>query len=380
MEKQIENYIEENLKDGAKDVALAFVTYLREIGIEFYKDKGPCWKDKIYYWLKCGNACVGFLAIKDPEEPQNLWTVWCEDGNTDWSKTHGMDEELINIGCSRIDFCGFCHSCGGGKDRTILGRNFENVCNCTFRIDNPTAKELPFMKKMAEIRKNDILNGGNMAIQFAGKAWKTTTTKLVACGVPVSDLLPLADLAELEYLALETDQICDLTPICRLSRLKVLFLAHNAIVDVAPVRELINLTTLSFWDNRVRDITPLKGLTKLTALGLGANEVEDLTPLSEMHCLIEADLEHNRIKDVRPLGKLKSIKNLYLSDNAIDDISPLAGLTTLVELGLYKNKISDLSPLSNLTNLQKLELADNPLTEEQIAELQKMLPQCTIIR
>lgn len=161
MEKQIEAYIEENLSGEAKETALAFAAHLRELGIEFYKDTCPCWRDKIYYWLKYKDACVGFLAIKDPDEPHNLWTVWCDDGTTDWSQTFGLDEALIEVGCSHIDFCGFCGACGGGRDRVILGRTFENVCNCTFRLDNPTSDSLSFMKKMVEIRKADILRGAN---------------------------------------------------------------------------------------------------------------------------------------------------------------------------------------------------------------------------
>ena len=51
MSKQIEDYIDENLIDEAKTVALEFVTFLRNNNIEFYKDNGPCWKYKIYYWL-----------------------------------------------------------------------------------------------------------------------------------------------------------------------------------------------------------------------------------------------------------------------------------------------------------------------------------------
>ena len=55
---QIEEYICENLAGGAKETALEFVAFLREKGIEFYKDNSPCWRDKIYYWLKGENKCV----------------------------------------------------------------------------------------------------------------------------------------------------------------------------------------------------------------------------------------------------------------------------------------------------------------------------------
>ena len=79
MTKQIEDYIKENLIGEAQATALEFVAFLRSNNIEFYKDNGSCWKDKIYYWLKFKDECVAFIAIKDPDEPENLWTVWSDD-------------------------------------------------------------------------------------------------------------------------------------------------------------------------------------------------------------------------------------------------------------------------------------------------------------
>lgn len=52
MTKQIEDYIKENLVGEAQAIALTFVIFLRNNNIEFYKDNGSCWKDKIFYWLK----------------------------------------------------------------------------------------------------------------------------------------------------------------------------------------------------------------------------------------------------------------------------------------------------------------------------------------
>ena len=57
-----------------------------------------------------------------------------------------------------VDHCGKCGSCGGGKHKIVFGKHFDNVCGCTFRVDNPTAFDLPFLKKMVELRKNEILN------------------------------------------------------------------------------------------------------------------------------------------------------------------------------------------------------------------------------
>lgn len=157
MTKQIEAYIEESLPIEAQQTALAFVQYLRANDLEFIKDNGY-WKDKIYYLIKCRNECICFIAIKDPEEPQNLWTIWSDDSKA--YEDASVDEAIKKIAWSHVDHCGNCGSCGGGKPKIIFGKYFEKVCGCTFRVDNPHAPDLPFLEKMVELRKNEILKHG----------------------------------------------------------------------------------------------------------------------------------------------------------------------------------------------------------------------------
>lgn len=156
MSKQIEEYIKENLTEEACTTALEFIAFLRNKNIEFYKDNGSCWKDKIYYWLKFKNECVAFIAIKDPDEPENLWTVWSDDSKA--FEADIFDDEIKNTAWKYIDFCGHCGSCGGGKHKVVFGKEFSEVCGCTFRIDNPQPSDLPFLKKMVELCKLYISN------------------------------------------------------------------------------------------------------------------------------------------------------------------------------------------------------------------------------
>mgnify|MGYP001032021197 FL=1 len=155
MTKQIENYIAENLTDRAQQTALEFTNYLRANELEIVKDQGY-WKDKIYYLIKFRNECVCFIAMKDPDEPKNLWTVWSDDSKA--YEASDVEEEIKNIAWNYVDHCGKCGSCGGGKHKVVFGKHFDSVCGCTFRVDNPTAFDLPFLKKMVELRKNEILN------------------------------------------------------------------------------------------------------------------------------------------------------------------------------------------------------------------------------
>lgn len=155
MVKKIEDYVEENLADGARQTALEFIDYLQTSGLEFVKDNGY-WKDKIYYLIKFKNECVCFIAIKDPDEPKNLWTIWSDD--TKAYEDSSVEEEIKSIAWKYVDHCGNCGSCGGGRHKIVFGKNFESVCRCTFRVDNPEESDLPFLKKMVELWKNDILD------------------------------------------------------------------------------------------------------------------------------------------------------------------------------------------------------------------------------
>lgn len=151
----IRTYIEENLSDESKITALELVEFLMDNELTFYKDTCDCWKDKIYYWVKLGDECVCFIAIKDPDEPDNLWTIWSDDSFA--YEDASISDEIKNVGWQYVDHCGNCGSCGGGKEKIIFGKSFPRVCGCTFRIDNATQEDLPFLKTMIDLRIKELL-------------------------------------------------------------------------------------------------------------------------------------------------------------------------------------------------------------------------------
>lgn len=155
MDKNIYDYIEENLCDETKQTALKFVEFLYSSNIEFIKDNGY-WKDKIYYLCKFNDEYVCFIAIKDPDEPENDWTIWSEDSNAYEDAT--ADNSVKNAAWKYVDHCGNCGSCGGGKTKNIFGKTFDDVCGCTFRIDNAKLSDMPFLKTMIELRIAEIIS------------------------------------------------------------------------------------------------------------------------------------------------------------------------------------------------------------------------------
>lgn len=145
--------IKDNLSGEMQQTALSFADFLLKNNIEFVKDNNY-WKDKIYYLCKFKGEYVCFIAIKDPDEPENDWTIWSEDSNAYECET--VDEKIKISAWRYVDHCGNCGSCGGGKTKNIFGKVFDRVCGCTFRIDNATQNDLPFLKKMVELRIAEI--------------------------------------------------------------------------------------------------------------------------------------------------------------------------------------------------------------------------------
>ncbi len=150
MQSEIKELIMQNLVGDDRIVANKLVEYLRNNNFEFYRDECDCWKNKIYFWIKYKDECICFIAIKDPDEPDNRWTVWSADIESVYLNDISIDENLKQVALNSVDECGHCGSCGGGKSKVIFGREFDAVCGCTFRIDNPQLSDLPFIEYMIE--------------------------------------------------------------------------------------------------------------------------------------------------------------------------------------------------------------------------------------
>jgi Leucine-rich repeat (LRR) protein len=90
-------------------------------------------------------------------------------------------------------------------------------------------------------------------------------------------------------------------------------------------------------------------------------------------------LSNQQISDISFLRDLLILNDLNLETNFISDISPLSKLFRLKIIILFENQITDISPLRNLIGLEYLDLVHNgDIPEEQIIELDKILPYCAI--
>ncbi|MDR1563466.1 MAG: cell wall-binding repeat-containing protein, partial [Oscillospiraceae bacterium] len=134
-----------------------------------------------------------------------------------------------------------------------------------------------------------------------------------------------------------------------------LVLIHSPISDISPLANLTNLNYLELGENQISDISPLANLTNLTVLDLGTNQIIDISSLSNLTNLTSLTLNYNQISNISPLANLTSLDFLDLCDNQIIDISPISNLKNCYYIGLYDNYLGlkDSYTLSIINELTK---------------------------
>lgn len=119
------------------------------------------------------------------------------------------------------------------------------------------------------------------------------------------------------------------------------------------------------------------GTTKLVLDNMGLGD-EALSEVLQLYALDSLSLAGNELRDISPLSALGGLVTLNLSGNQIRDLSPLSALPGLRTLYLDANPVEDLTPLYAIESLTSLSIKDIPVSESQLSELSKALPNCAI--
>jgi len=188
-------------------------------------------------------------------------------------------------------------------------------------------------------------------------------------------------LRQLKHLEVWTTDVTDngfrqLSSLAGLTRLSIA--GPNVTDDVLrEVGRLTRLEEIVLEQTAVRDLSPLTGLAVLKSLDLWAVAVSDLSPLAKLTNLEHLALRCTSATDLSPLSNLTALKSLEILGAPAKDLSPLAELTNLECLKLH-TPATDLSPLANLVSLKELHIWNTLATPEEVAKLQKALPDCSI--
>ena len=129
------------------------------------------------------------------------------------------------------------------------------------------------------------------------------------------------------------------------------------------------------------NIGSLKYCTDVKYLDIGHNEIlKDVSFVAYMPKLEVGIFAMLNVEDISPLANCKNLEFLEIQTNKITDLSPLKELTNLHHLNIgYNFELTDITPLYGLTNLERLWIGRfTPIPEEQVAEMQKRVPDCVI--
>jgi tetratricopeptide (TPR) repeat protein len=206
----------------------------------------------------------------------------------------------------------FCEHPQISEEQPITTKDMEKLIGCCAGWGTSHHLWSDWIKKKYKMIKS--LNGLEYAINL-----KT----LIICSAQITDISPIANLKNLEFLQLNENEIRDLSPLKKLSNLNGLYLGQNRITDISPLKDLIKLKDVDLSRNEISNMEPLKNLTNLSGLFLMFNRITDISPLENLTNLVWLDLSGNLIKDISPLKNLTKLKTLYLYGNLITDISPL---------------------------------------------------------
>ena len=185
-------------------------------------------------------------------------------------------------------------------------------------------------------------------VTIGGQEYSTALKELDLSnqGLTDADILPLAEMTNLQSLNLNKNEISDLTPLSGLKELKALQLdGNNGLVDLSPLGNLTELNELLLpAQAELSDLSPLSAMTQLRRLEMADGVGDSLS----------------KIEDITPLSGMTQLEGLTLAVRSLTDLSPLAGLTHLKTLRLYGAiSISDLSPLSGMEELEVLQFTNN---------------------
>ena len=289
--------------------------------------------------------------------------------------------------------------------------------NCKIYADAQEADESPKEITLGgKTFSTDVteLNLGNLGIEdISDLASCTKLQKLDLRDNKISDLSPLVELQDLEWLCIWNNEVEDINPLLSMRKLKCFDADGNKISDISVLEYLPQLDELWLSNNPVQSFEPLRSQTELTRLGLAGTGLDDkgldclmeMEKLKELYikdnelitrekfeelekaipgCVIDHDefrstimlgelefdidaeeitVNNQNVSDISALKDCKKLRVLNLMSNKIADLSPLSGLTALEELYLSNNSIADLSPLSGCTSLKTLYISGNRITD-----------------
>lgn len=196
----------------------------------------------------------------------------------------------------------------------------------------------------------------------------------------ITDLTPLKDLENLEFLSVWKTAVTDLSPVADLPKLKIIDAKMTDISDISMLNRMKSLGSIDLLMTKVSDISIFKEITTIEEVLLCSTAVTDISvvyPLAEK--ITYLDLCNTKFSDFKALKKFKNLERLKLWGLPVKDASLFSEMENLYELDLWKTQITDLRPLYKLKKLKRLVVVDLKVDQKQLEQIKKNNPGIEIV-
>ena len=172
----------------------------------------------------------------------------------------------------------------------------------------------------------------------------------------ITDLSDLAQMVNLEELALCNQKIEDISGLKELS-LKKLYLSKNMITDFSVLLNLIDLDTLCIMENPAENLSVIgecTGILRLNIQGMNLTDIDFLKNLSLDYLdMSNVEVENNIFE---PLTEMKKLDTLCMCDVNEAAAETLSQMSTLKALFMWGDStiLENLKPLKGMTQLETL--------------------------
>jgi len=153
----IEELINIKLRGEAQKNALDFIAHVRTYDDIF--TISMC-SDKNDEWNGCDVSNLGYIVANGSDDFPGPWTMWFGVSNIGEYAETPIDECVKTFAWKHVSPCGNCgKECAPATNTKVFGKDFENTCQSNLLLVNPNEEAVEYMKKLIDIKKNDIING-----------------------------------------------------------------------------------------------------------------------------------------------------------------------------------------------------------------------------
>lgn len=151
------------------------------------------------------------------------------------------------------------------------------------------------------------------------------------------------------------------------------------IQDLEALSQMAFLEKLIVNNNQIYDLSPLSDKEFMRILSISGNPVDDISALENMFLLEDLDIENTAVADLTPISNLQNIKVLNIGGTSVKNLKPISDFNKLEDLSIINTAVKNLHPVKDLPSLRHLTAFKTKVPKKDILLLRQNRPELNVI-